>query len=126
MLINWTALPKNVNIRFLLVAIILLPLIAGAITPPDKGSCPKKKKNQEDSVQTTTVQDQDMEDEAGLKVPVFNTIPDIAPDNSAVAKSEKDDTDDAEEVQEDDPNAALSFNFIYYIIEKFKFTGVEE
>ena len=30
--------------------------------------------------------------------------------------------DESDKVAEGDPNSAMSFNFIYYIIDKFKFT----
>ena len=91
--------------------------IAGTENP--NSDCPKKKKSlQEDSVNIYDDSENKVVEEIQLQV---------VPSKKPVAEKTSNKTidkniDDSNEVAEGDPNSAMSFNFIYYIIDKFKFT----
>jgi hypothetical protein len=93
---------------------------AGTVNPGE--DCPKKKKSlQEDSVNIYESENKVLEDEQFQDIPMKMPVADKVPEktsNETYANS----IDESNKVEEGDPNSAMSFNFIYYIIDKFKFT----
>ncbi len=96
-----------------------MPFSSFALTENPNSDCPKKKKSlQEDSVNIYDDSENKVVEEIQLQV---------VPNKKPVAEKTSDKTfgnniDDSDDVAEGDPNSAMSFNFIYYIIDKFKFT----
>jgi hypothetical protein len=111
----------RIKYQFLVLAtIILLPLSSYSNSIDPKTEC-LKKKTQEDSVDVLK-EDNKIPEEIKVKAtPTKKTIVKPLPEKVAY-RSMEDDMDDSGKIGEDDPNSAMSFNFIYYIIDKFKFT----
>ena len=107
------------NIVLILACIIYLPLASFAMSSGSSVDCPKKKKTQKDSLSIS---------ESEKKVLIVESqIPDKKPvvkTDIPIRTTHKTFEDELEESKgtNDDPNSAMSFNFIYYIIDKFKFT----
>jgi hypothetical protein len=106
-----------------LIVACALPLSGFAIDSEDKPDCPKKSTNKEDSVQI-------YEDEIKVN-DTFTVSPteNVKTSNSAVVKEqatykpyESKPTGTEKVDAEAEQHSAMSFNFIYYIIDKFKFT----
>ena len=93
---------------------------AGTVDP--ETDCPKKKNKQpEDSVGIYESENKVLEEEQTQVMPKPKQVAVKTTKKPSVAKTyNKVDTSD--EVVDGDPNSAMSFNFIYYIIDKFKFT----
>lgn len=102
-------------------SLLAAPVYAGVDGPGE--DCPKKKKTAEDSLDIYAEENKVQDD---FIVPVYPQAQPLAKpvvkQNSGLTTFDKSRAE-AETVQEeDDPNSAMSFNFIYYIIDKFKFT----
>jgi uncharacterized GH25 family protein len=96
-----------------------MPFSGFAGTENPNSDCPKKKKIlQEDTVNIYDDSENKVLEEIQLQV-VPNKKP-VAEKSSY--KTFDNNIDDSDEVAEGNPNSAMSFNFIYYIIDKFKFT----
>jgi hypothetical protein len=103
-----------------------MPFSSLADTVDPVSDCPKKDRGlQEDSVSISE------SDDSGLEEVQLQQIPDNDKKPVPVAEKAPEKTnyesidnnlDKSDEVVEGDPNSAMSFNFIYYIIDKFKFT----
>ena len=99
---------KNILSSFLLVFLIALVGKTFASTEPNLA---EKNKTESDSLSVNGDKSNPIGKE--LNTPVFNNTS----EDSSTSFWEK-----SEEVEEDSTsNSALSFNFIYYVIEKFKF-----
>jgi len=98
-----------------------MPLSCFAIEGGSKTDCPKKKKAKEDTV---GIYESENKVSQEAKIPDFNKEQVAEKSNTKKAKSKtfEPNPDESDEVGKDDPNSAMSFNFIYYIIDKFKFT----
>ena len=113
---------RSRHIFITLFVIILGPLSAFAVEDKPK-TCPKEGVTKEDSVGI-------FEDDTKVNMDAVQITPaapiqneleirfEQEPYKSYEAKSTENEKLDAEK----DPNSAMSFNFIYYIIDKFKFT----
>ena len=105
-------------IILILAAVISLPLSNFAITVDPKTECPKKKKSEkEDSVSVYESENKVLEEVEIQDIPQKPVAKKIRTENSNYNNF-----DNADKTVEGDPNSAMSFNFIYYIIDKFKFT----
>lgn len=104
---------------FLLVAVVAMPAYSfeGGADPND--NCPKKKKSKQDSVGIYESENKVME-EADLKEFQFQQ-PDTKQSTNETNYNSPNELVEVKEVDEKDPNSAMSFNIIYYIIDKFKF-----
>ena len=93
---------------------------SGTLDP--MGDCPKKTSNQEeDSVSNNESENKVLDDAQTLEV--SRKKPGAKPTaERSSAKTLANNLEEGGEVVEGDPNSAMSFNFIYYIIDKFKFT----
>ncbi len=100
-----------------------MPFSSFAFTEDPNSDCPKKKKSlQEDSVNIYDDSENKVLEEIQLQVvPNKKPVAEKAPEKTSY-KTFGNNIDDSDEVAEGDPNSAMSFNFIYYIIDKFKFT----
>ena len=108
------------NILLVLVCMTCLPLSSFAVNSPIRTECPKNKKNQKDSLNIVSESDTKV-----LKVePQLLDKKPLAKSNIPIRTTHKTFEDELEESKgaDEDPNSAMSFNFIYYIIDKFKFT----
>jgi hypothetical protein len=108
------------HLFLVLATIILLPLSSYSIELDPNTECPKKKA-QEDSVDVLTEENKIPEQIRVKTTPAKKSVVNPIPEKVAF-RSMEDDMDDSGKIGEDDPNSAMSFNFIYYIIDKFKFT----
>jgi len=94
--------------------------LAGTVDP--SSDCPKKKKSlQEDSVNIYESENVDLEEVQPQEIPWEKKETENIPEKTNQERFDNN-IDEADEVTEGDPNSAMSFNFIYYIIDKFKFT----
>ena len=110
----------SIKYQFLILAtIIILPISSYANSIDPKTDCPKKKI--QDSVDVAKEDNQIPEQIKVQTPPKKNPVVKPLPEKVAY-RSIEDDMDDSGKIGEDDPNSAMSFNFIYYIIDKFKFT----
>jgi hypothetical protein len=106
----------------IVVGVISMPLTSLASEGNGDTECPKKKNNQpEDSVNIYDAENKGIEDvqapTLAKKKPVAKTQarkPNYKTYNAEFEESDK--------LGAENPNSAMSFNFIYYIIDKFKFT----
>ena len=95
-------------------------ILAGTVDP--SSDCPKKKKSlQEDSVDIYESENKVLEEVQIQQVPEKKPVPEKAAENTS-NKTFDNSADESDKIAEGDPNSAMSFNFIYYIIDKFKFT----
>lgn len=95
-----------------------MPFTSFAVKVDPGTDCPNKKKIlQEDSVNIYESENKVLEDVQTQKAPVKKPV--VGKTNY---KTIDNNLDESDEVAESDPNSAMSFNFIYYIIDKFKFT----
>jgi hypothetical protein len=94
--------------------------LAGTVDP--NTDCPKKKKSlQEDTVNIYESENKILEDIQLQQVPAKKPIPEKVAQNASYNAFDNS-ADESDKVEEGDPNSAMTFNFIYYIIDKFKFT----
>jgi len=102
-----------------LVCSAIIPLSGYAINDPNKKECSKKKNSQKDSLVVKDVESPVLLEET--KIPVAKTA---IKQTTSIRTTHKTFEDRLEESNglDEDPNSAMSFNFIYYIIDKFKFT----
>jgi len=109
------------NFILILALAICLPLASFAIGGNPTTDCPKKNKSQEDSVDIYKSENKVLED---TQVQNFNAKPALTrkAQDKVTYKTFEGNLDESDEVADEDPNSAMSFNFIYYIIDKFKFT----
>ena len=101
-----------------------MPFSSLADTVDPTSDCPKKDKGlQEDSVSISESDDNALEEVKLQQIPDNDKKPvaEKAPEKTNY-ESIDNNIDESDEVVEGDPNSAMSFNFIYYIIDKFKFT----
>jgi hypothetical protein len=106
---------------FILVAFFIVPFSSFAIEGDPSTDCPKKKKNKEDSIGIYESENK------GLEEVQIQEYQKKEPDAKQTREKVNNTTltyaaDEQDQVSEEDPNSAMSFNFIYYIIDKFKFT----
>ena len=102
--------------------VISLPLTSYAGTADPNEDCPKKNnKQQEDSVTISESEIKAADDTQTLKIPKKKPVAKNTSGNSS-PKTLANNLNEGEEDIAADPNSAMSFNFIYYIIDKFKFT----
>ena len=95
-------------------------ILAGTVDPGS--DCPKKKKSlQEDSVNIYESENKVLEEVQLQQVPEKKPVTEKVAENTSY-KTFDSSADESDKVAEGDPNSAMSFNFIYYIIDKFKFT----
>ena len=104
-----------------LAAIIILPISSSAFGIDPNVDCPKKKKVEEDTLDLYESENKVPQEFQIQSVPTKKPVVNRTPDKVAY-KTFDTDLEDTNKVGEDDPNSAMSFNFIYYIIDKFKFT----
>ena len=99
-----------------------MPFAGFAGTTDPNSDCPKKKKSlQEDSVNIYESENKVLEDILLQEIP--KPKPEIEkPAQNTSYETFDNNIDESDKVAEGDPNSAMSFNFIYYIIDKFKFT----
>lgn len=107
------------NLLLILVCIICLPLSSFALNSSTWADCPKKKKTQNDSLSISESEKKVLLEESQIadKKPVVKADIPIR----TTHKTFEDELEESEGANQD-PNSAMSFNFIYYIIDKFKFT----
>ena len=106
----------------ILAGVISLPFssLSGSVDPVS--DCPKKNNNsQEDSI---SVSDSDdiVEEDVQLQEFAENRLEREKVAEKTNYKDFENSSEDSDKVTEVDPNSAMTFNFIYYIIDKFKFT----
>ena len=110
--------------RFLIIILattFALPLSNFAGTVDPKSDCPKKKKNQqEDSVGVYESENKVLEEVQISETPRKQAIAKKTPAKTTY-KTFNSNLDESDKITDGDPNSAMSFNFIYYIIDKFKF-----
>ena len=95
-----------------------MPFSSFAVTGEPSTDCPNKKKIlQEDSVNIYESENKVLEEVQTQKAPVKKPVV-----GKTSYKTFDNNLDESDKVAESDPNSAMSFNFIYYIIDKFKFT----
>jgi hypothetical protein len=101
---------------------ISMPLTSFAYEGVGDTECPKKKKNQpEDSVSIYDAENKGIEEvqKPALEKKKLVVLPATKKPSYKKYNTE---FDEADKMGTEDPNSAMSFNFIYYIIDKFKFT----
>ena len=99
-----------------------MPFSSFASTVDPGTDCPNKKKIlQEDSVNLYESENKVLEDGQTQKAPNKKPVAE-KPVEKTSYKTFDNNLDESDKVAESDPNSAMSFNFIYYIIDKFKFT----
>ena len=99
-----------------------MPFSSFAVKVDPGTDCPKKKKIlQEDSVNIYESENKVLEDVQTQKAPAKKPVAE-KPVEKTSYKTFDNNLDESDKVAESDPNSAMSFNFIYYIIDKFKFT----
>ena len=99
-----------------------MPFSSFAVSVEPGTDCPKKKKSlQEDSVNIYESENKVYEDVQTQKAPEKRPVAEKQVEKNNY-KTIDNNIDESDEVAESDPNSAMSFNFIYYIIDKFKFT----
>lgn len=113
--------PKHLILS--LIVACALPLTGFAVDSEDKPDCPKKSTNKEDSVQ---VYEDEIKVNDTFTVPPTdkpNTTPSVVIKEQTTFKPYEGKPGNTEKVDaEAEQHSAMSFNFIYYIIDKFKFT----
>ena len=105
-------------------SLIAVPVFAGGIDGPGE-DCPKKKKTEEDSLD---IYEEENKVKNDFVMPIYQ--PQAKPPVKQGAKTNagtafdknRVEANNVDGVEEEDPNSAMTFNFIYYIIDKFKFT----
>lgn len=111
--------------RFLIIilaGVITLPFTSFAGSEDPNSDCPKKKKSlQEDSVNIYESENKVLEEELLQVIPMKKPVAEKVAEKSSF-KTFDNNLNESDEVAEGDPNSAMTFNFIYYIIDKFKFT----
>jgi hypothetical protein len=108
----------------LLAAIISAPFLSFGGTVDPKPDCPKNKNNQqpqEDSLGIYESENKVLEDIQTQEIPKKRSVASKSAEKTSY-KTFDDNLDESDKLVEGDPNSAMSFNFIYYIIDKFKFT----
>ena len=113
--------PKHLILSLIIAC--ALPLSGFAVDSEDKPDCPKKSTNKEDSVQI-------YEDEIKVNdnITISPAQPRTAQPSAAIKKETtykpyENKPSSTEKVDaEAEQHSAMSFNIIYYIIDKFKFT----
>ncbi len=115
--------------RFRILIIILAAIVSttfasvsGTFDP--NTDCPKKKKQEGDSISINS-EKQVLEDIPLQEIPTRQAVTRKAPDK-ANNDSFITNIDESNKGMDREPNSAMSFNFIYYIIDKFKFTDPME
>jgi hypothetical protein len=87
-----------------------------------KSDCLKKKNiQQEDSVSIYESENKVLNDAQAQEIPKNRPIITKTPTKTS-SESFTSNLDESDNGVEQDPNSAMSFNIIYYIIDKFKFT----
>lgn len=104
-----------------LAAVVLLPISSIALEIGPKTECPKKKKTQVDTVDIVDAENKFPQELQIQSTPTKKPEVKLAPEK-VVYRPIENERNVPEQVGEEDPNSAMSFNFIYYIIDKFKFT----
>ena len=95
-----------------------MPFSNYADTVDPKTDCTKKKaQQQQDSLGIYESENKVPNDVVTREIPKSKPVAKQAP-----AKTFDNKIEESEKVVERDPNSAMSFNIIYYIIDKFKFT----
>lgn len=111
--------------RFLIIilaAVFFVPFSGFADTVDPKSDCPKdKNKQQEDSVSIYDSENKVLEEERVQEIPKKKPVAKKSAEKTSY-KTFDSNLDESDKVVDTDPNSAMSFNFIYYIIDKFKFT----
>ena len=109
-------LTKILKQVILILFVAFVPSIAGATEGPST-ECPKKDKGKSDSLEVVEKNEiipaQQFEQKLGIGQEDFIT-------NNPVIVNQH---DASEEVVNEDASSALSFNIVYYIFEKFKFSS---
>ena len=105
----------------IVIAFLIVPFSSFALKGGPNTDCPKKKKSKEDSIgiyesENKVLEEVQTQDYQTKQATVKQTPGKV--NNKTVTYT----PDDSDQVSEEDPNSAMSFNFIYYIIDKFKFT----
>ena len=106
-----------------MAVVFYMPFSSFAGTVDPKSECPKKKstKQQEDSVSIYESENKVMEDAQIQEIPWKKPVAKKSVEKTSY-KTFDNNLDESDKVVDGDPNSAMSFNFIYYIIDKFKFT----
>lgn len=108
-------------LMLILGLVVVLPLSASANTVNPEDKCPKQNQVKEDSLGIYEAENKTLEADM---VPDYLRMKPAT--QSASPKTKKDITENKvavkEVVKEEEDNSAMSFNFIYYIIDTFKFT----
>ena len=117
-------LHKKIFLILTLLAASLLAVPAFAVVNGPGEDCPKKKKTAEDSLDIYEEENK-VQDDFMLPARQPQTRKPLA--KQAAKKPlptvfDKSQAESPDVQEEEDPNSAMSFNFIYYIIDKFKFT----
>jgi hypothetical protein len=113
--------------RFLIIilaAVISVPLTSFSSTLDPNTECPKKKSQEGDSVSISEPEVKDLDEMQLQEIPMEEEVAIKAPKNSG--NSFDTSIDESNKGMDRDPNSAMSFNFIFYIIDKFKFTDPME
>ena len=101
-----------------------MPLTGFSSTIDPNTECPKKKSQEGDSVSISEPEVLVSDEMQNQEIPMEDEV--------AIKVSEKSNhtfdtsVDESNKGMDRDPNSAMSFNFIYYIIDKFKFTDPME
>lgn len=99
-----------------------MPFSGYANTVDPKSDCPKKKNTQqEDSVGIYESENKVLEEVQIQETPKKKPVASKSAEKTSYKKFDNN-LEESDKVVEGDPNSAMSFNFIYYIIDKFKFT----
>ncbi|RLD24730.1 MAG: hypothetical protein DRI71_01730 [Bacteroidetes bacterium] len=113
---------RNKSLLIILAAVILIPFSGYSGTIDPKSDCPKKNnKQQEDSVSIYESENKVFNDTQAEEIPKSRPIITKVPAKTS-SESFASNLDESDKGVEQDPNSAMSFNIIYYIIDKFKFT----
>jgi hypothetical protein len=99
-----------------------MPIAGYSGTIDLKSDCLKKKNiQQEDSVSIYESENKVLNDAQAQEIPKNRPIITKTPTKTS-SESFTSNLDESDNGVEQDPNSAMSFNIIYYIIDKFKFT----
>jgi hypothetical protein len=102
----------------LLFAMAFIPLMGLASVEPAT-ECPKKKKEKGDSLEV-------LEKKVDIPMTEISQQPITGAKSIDKTSEIKYTGEPMSEMDNEDPNSALSFNFVYYIFEKFKFSSAVE
>ena len=105
--------------QFLLLFVLaFVPLMSMASVEPYT-DCPKKNKDKGDSLELA-------EERESIPVTNYSEQETSAEEFIKEESSTNYTSERMSEMDNEDPNSALSFNFVYYIFEKFKFSSAVE